>query len=81
MMEKLKDKFYKLFRCLINVGKPKKKDGNRCPMERVELLWKEREDGNHVINEKASFLLADLLGIESINEETIADADMSDDII
>ena len=25
MMDKLKDKFYKLFRCLINVGKPKKK--------------------------------------------------------
>jgi hypothetical protein len=50
-------------------------------MERVELLWKEREDGNQVINEKASLWLSDFLGIESINEETIADADMSDDII
>lgn len=82
MMEKLKDKFYKLFRCLINVGKPKKKDGNRCSMERVELLWKEREDGSKVINEKASLWLSDFLGIDTIHEETIDDiADTSDDVI
>jgi hypothetical protein len=82
MMDKLKDKFYKLFRCLVNVGKPKKKDGNRCPMERVELLWKEREDGNKVINEKASLWLSDFLGIDTIHEETIDDiADTSDDVI
>ena len=82
MMDKLKDKFYKLFRCLINVGKPKKKDGNRCSMERVELLWKEREYyTNTDLNEKL-FVLSDLLGIESITEETISDAvDISDDII
>jgi hypothetical protein len=82
MMDKLKDKFYKLFRCLVNVGKPKKKDGNRCPMERVELLWKEREDGNKVNNEKASLWLSDFLGIDTIHEETIDDiADTSDDVI
>lgn len=72
MMEKLKDKFYKLFRCLIDVGKPKKKDGNRCSMERIELLWKENTIENRIdaINEKA-FELATILGIGNINEENI----------
>jgi hypothetical protein len=82
MMDKLKDKFYKLFRCLINVGKPKRKDGNRCSMERIELLWQEREDKNKVVNDKAAFFLADILGIESVSEETINDiSDPKDDII
>jgi hypothetical protein len=83
MMDKLKDKFYKLFRCLINVGKPKKKDGNKCSMERVELLWKEKVDPmNTDLNEKI-FDLCTLLGIESIGTETIDGgmADSSDDII
>lgn len=81
MMDKLKDKFYKLFRCLVNVGKPKKKDGNKCSMERVELLWKERVDNNVSINERI-FELADLLGIDKINTTTIDDmSDKSDDII
>ena len=70
-MEKLRDKFYKLFICLVNVGKPSKKNGNMCPMERVELLWKEREDGNKVLNEKATFWLADILGIDNINTEEV----------
>lgn len=71
MMEKLKDKFYKLFRCLIDVGKPKKKDGNRCSMERIELLWKEKEHyGSANLNERI-YVLSDLLGIGNINEETV----------
>ena len=82
MMDKLKDKFYKLFRCLVDVGKPKKKDGNRCSMQRVELLWKEKSDdpvGD--FNEKA-FALSNLLGIDMINQETIGDiTDTSDDVI
>ena len=82
MMDKLKDKFYKLFRCLVDVGKPKKKDGNRCSMQRVELLWKEKsDDETRDFNEKA-FALSNLLGIDMINQETIGDiADTSDDVI
>ena len=73
MMDKLKDKFYKLFRCLINVGKPKRKEGNKCSMERIELLWKEKEYyTNANLNEKM-FVLTDLLGIGNVNEETIED--------
>ena len=71
MMDKLKDKFYQLFRCLINVGKPKKKDGNRCSMERVELLWKEREYyASTDLNEKLD-IASYILGIDTIREETI----------
>ena len=71
MMDKLRDKFFKLFRCLVNVGKPKKKDGNRCSMERVELLWQEKELYNSMnLNEKI-FVLSDLLGIENIDMEVI----------
>lgn len=81
MMDKLKDKFYKLFRCLVNVGKPKKKDGNKCTMERVELLWKEKVDRTDNINE-CIFELADILGIDMINEVTFDGvADTNDDII
>ena len=76
MMDKLNDKFYKLFRCLINVGKPKKKDGNRCSMERVELLWKERDPinsswGSTNLNERLGFTLTDLLGIDNIRYEEV----------
>lgn len=80
MMDKLKDKFYKLFRCLIDVGKPKKKDGNKCSMERIELLWKEKTDDVVNINEKA-FELYDLLGIDDISTTVIDDASNNDDII
>ena len=70
-MEKLRDKFYKLFRCLVNVGKPSKKNGNMCPMERVELLWKEKEYyTSSDLNEKI-FVLSDLLGIDNINTEEV----------
>ena len=61
MMDKLKDKFYKLFRCLIDVGKPQKKNGNKCKMERIELLWKEKT--MLLILIKKAFELYDLLGI------------------
>jgi hypothetical protein len=81
MMDKLKDKFYKLFRCLVNVGKPKKKDGNKCSMERVELLWKERTDDTTGINERI-FELSNILGIDTINQTTIDDVmNNSDDTI
>ena len=70
-MEKLRDKFFKLFRCLINVGRASKKNGNRCSMERIELLWKERENYNSAnLNEKL-FILSDLLGIEQVTYEEI----------
>ena len=64
-MEKLRDKFLKLFRCLINVGRAQKKKDNRCPMERIELLWQEKEFYTSTnLNEKI-FVLTDLLGIDN----------------
>lgn len=71
MMEKLNEKFMKLFRCLINVGKPKKKDGGRCQMERIELLWQEKEYYTSINANEKLFALSDILGIDIINEITI----------
>lgn len=71
-MEKLRDKFLKLFRCLINVGRAQKKKDNRCPMERIELLWQEKEFYTSTnLNEKI-FILTDLLGIDNeVSTQTI----------
>ena len=83
MMDKLKEKFYKLFRCLVNVGKPKKKEGGMCSMERVELLWTEKEYYTSTdLNEKI-FALSDILGIDNfINQENIGEVtDTNDDVI
>ena len=67
MMEKLRDKFYKLFKCLINVGRPSKKNGMKVKMERVELLWQEKEYYNSTnLNEKL-FILSELLDIENVD--------------
>lgn len=71
MMDKLRDKFFKLFNCLIKIGKPKKKDNMNCTMERVELLWKEKEYYTIMnLNEKI-FELSDLLGIGIVENEFI----------
>ena len=80
MMEKLQNKFYKLFRCLINIGKPKKKNGNKCSMERVELLWKEKLNyGSEDLNDRI-FILTELLGIDNtINQQEIDGT--NDDVI
>jgi hypothetical protein len=81
MMDKLKDKFYKLFRCLVDVGKPQKKNGNKCSMERIELLWKEKTDGVADVNKKA-FELYTLLGIDDINTTVIDNvSNDNDDIV
>jgi hypothetical protein len=72
MMEKLQSKFLKLFRCLVNVGKPKKKNGNKCSMERVELLWTERKDGSTTasLNERI-FGASEFLGIDNITSHQV----------
>jgi hypothetical protein len=68
-MDVLKDKFLKLFKCLVEVGKPKKKDGGKCELHKVELLWKEREwYGNTDLNDKV-FILSDLLDIGEVTIE------------
>ena len=53
------DKFDKIFRCLVNVSRPKK-DG-KVTMERVELLWKEREYYNSSDLNENVYILNDFL--------------------
>ena len=70
-MDKLKEKFQKLFKCLVTTGKATKKNGNMITLERVELLWKEKEYYNSTDQNEKLFLLADFLGIDDVKSESI----------
>ena len=60
-MDKLVETFEKIFKCLITTTRPKK-DGT-ITMDRVELLWKEKEYYNSTnLNEKM-FMIDDFLGL------------------
>jgi hypothetical protein len=68
-MKGLIDTFEKIFKCLIKTSRPNKE--GMVEMERIELLWKEREYYNQIdLNEKL-FILSDFLNIMDINEENI----------
>jgi hypothetical protein len=42
-MDSLRERFLKLFKCLCKVGRASKKTNGLVPVERIELLWKEKE--------------------------------------
>ena len=67
-METLEKTFSNIFKCLINTTRPGK-DGI-VNMERVELLWKERENETNRMNDLA-FILADFLDNNKIDIENI----------
>ena len=67
-MESLEKTFTNIFKCLINTTRPGK-DGI-VNMERVDLIWQERESETNRLNE-AAFLLADFLGNNVIDTEII----------
>jgi hypothetical protein len=69
----LTDKFMTIFKCLVNVSRPTK-DGT-INMERVELLWKERDefysdlsDNVFIINDFLSIINDDDKNIETVDE-------------
>ena len=70
-MDKLKDKFQKLFKCLVNVGRASKKTNGMVPLERVELLWQEREHYTSADHNDKVFLLSEFLDICDIKTETV----------
>lgn len=57
----LLDKFTTIFKCLVNVSRPAK-DGT-IKMERVELLWKEKEKYGDVINMENFYIINDFLNM------------------
>lgn len=65
-MTELVEKFEKIFKCLVKTSHPKK-DG-KVDMERIELLWKEKEyltaEG---INEKV-YMLNDFLSVVNVDK-------------
>lgn len=69
-MELLQNTFKNLFKCFVNVSRPSK-DGI-VNMERVELIWKEKELGTREINDRL-FILADFLGNNTIDVEEVTE--------
>ena len=69
-MELLQNTFEKLFKCFINVSRPSKE--GMINMERVELIWKEKEPLTQDMNEHlfvlADFLNNNIIDVEEINE-------------
>ena len=66
------DKFTTIFKCLVNVSRPKK--DKTVTMERVELMWKERDFyGSRDLNEHVfmldEFINDPMLGIENCSDE------------
>ena len=67
----LTDKFMTIFKCLVNVSRPSK-DGS-VNMERVELLWKERDEFYSDLSDNV-FIINDFLSIindDDKNTETV----------
>ena len=77
-MESLQKAFDQIFKCLINTTRPKK-DG-KVRMERVELLWDERESTSTEFMNEQIFKLAEFLGDYEI-EETEIDFTRDDQLI
>lgn len=68
-MKKLYETFEKIFKCLIKTSRPTKE--GIVNMERVELLWKEKEYYNSTDHSDKLFVLAEFLDIVDWNEENI----------
>lgn len=69
-IQDLLDKFKTIFKCLVNVSRPSK-DGT-INMERVELLWKERDKEDNDYNNHM-YVIEEFLGIVQPETEEIAE--------
>jgi hypothetical protein len=69
------DKFNTIFKCLVNVSRPSK-DGT-IKLERVELLWKEKEFYNQDQSDKV-FIINEFLGM--LNENVIETVDYEESL-
>ena len=70
-MDKLKEKFQKLFKCLVHVGRASKNTNGMVPLERIELLWQERDRYTTTDQNDKVFLLSEFLELNSIKTETV----------
>jgi hypothetical protein len=76
-IKELIDKFEKIFKCLIKTSRPKK-DG-KVEMERIELLWKEKEYFDANIANESIYILNDFLDIlKDVDSEIINEVDNND---
>lgn len=69
-MELLQKTFEDLFKCFVNKSRPTKE--GIVNMERVELIWKEKEIETRDMNDRL-FMLADFLGNNTIDVEEVTE--------
>jgi len=68
-MEKIQNTFTDIFKCLVNMSRPNKQ--GICTLEKVELLWKEREEYEKIDNNEHSFLLAEFLENQHVDYQEV----------
>jgi len=68
-MEKIQNTFTDIFKCLVKMSRPNKQ--GICTLEKVELLWKEREEYEKIDNNEHSFLLAEFLENQHVDHHEV----------
>lgn len=68
-MKTIQDTFSDIFKCLVKMSKPNKQ--GLCTLEKVELLWKEREDYEKIDKNEHSFILAQFLDNHDVDKKEI----------
>ena len=68
-MEKIQETFTDIFKCLVKMSRPNKQ--GICTLEKVELLWKEREEYEKIDKNEHSFLLAEFLDGNDVGHKEI----------
>lgn len=68
-MKTIQDIFTDIFNCLVKMSRPNKQ--GICKLEKVELLWKEREEYEKIDKNDHSFLLAQFLDNHDVEKSEI----------
>ena len=68
-MEKIQETFTDIFKCLVKMSRPNKQ--GICTLEKVELLWKERDEYEKIDKNEHSFLLAEFLDGNDVGHKEI----------
>ena len=68
-MDKMYKKFEEIFKCLVKMSRPNKQ--GIVKLEKIELLWKERDEYNKLNQDEHSFELAAFLGNHNVSQTSI----------
>lgn len=68
-MDKIRKKFEEIFKCLVKMSRPNKQ--GICTLEKVELLWKERDEYQKIDSDEHSFVLAQFLENNDVSRREV----------